>query len=104
LQVAQGVIGYFGRQSHSLVPVSRCPLAGEGINSVLAALSASRPFQTLLPMASAIELLENPNHNSIILLIHYQARPPIIRPTLSRALPLLEAVIFSVEGQARNVQ
>ena len=41
LQVAQGVVGYFGRQSHSLVPVSRCPLAGEGINSVLAELLKS---------------------------------------------------------------
>ena len=106
LQVTQGVMGYFGRQSHSLIPVSRCPLAGEGINSVLAALSASRPFQSLLSNASAIELLENPGHNSIILLIHYtrKTRPGDHQAArlLCQALPLLEAVIFNVEDQAKG--
>lgn len=106
LQVAQGVLGYFGRQSHSLVPVSRCPLAGESINSVLADLSASRQFQALLPMASAIELLENPGHNSIILIIHYtrKTRPGDHQAArlLCQTLPLLEAVIFNVDGQAKG--
>lgn len=106
LQVAQGVMGYFGRQSHSLIPVSRCPLAGEGINSVLATLSASREFHSLLSNASAIELLENPGHNSIILLIHYarKTRPGDHQAArlLCQALPLLEAVLFNVEGQARG--
>ncbi|MFA6284490.1 MAG: 23S rRNA (uracil(1939)-C(5))-methyltransferase RlmD [Desulfurivibrionaceae bacterium] len=106
LQVAQGVMGYFGRQSHSLIPVSRCPLAGEDINAVLAALSASREFQSLLSNASAIELLENPGHNSIILLIHYtrKTRPGDHQAAklICQALPLLEAVIFSVEGQAKG--
>ncbi|MHB8223288.1 MAG: 23S rRNA (uracil(1939)-C(5))-methyltransferase RlmD [Desulfurivibrionaceae bacterium] len=106
LQVAQGVMGYFGRQSHKMIPVSRCPLAGEGINSVLAALSANREFQSLLSNASAIELLENPARNSVILLIHY---PRKTRPAehqaaklLCQALPLLEAVLFNVEGQAKG--
>lgn len=106
LQVAQGRAGYFGRQSHDLVPVSRCPLAGEIINSVLADLSASRQFQSLLSMASAIELLENPIHNSLILLIHYtrKTRPGDHQAAqlLCQSLPLLEAVIFSVEGQAKG--
>ncbi len=106
LQVSQGRAGYFGRQSHDLVPVSRCPLAGEGINSVLADLSVSRQFQSLLSMSSAIELLENPAHNSIILLIHYtrKTRPGDHQAArlLCQALPLLEAVIFSVEGQTKG--
>ena len=86
LQVAQGMVGYFGRQSHNLIPVSRCPLAGEAINSVLADLSASRQFQSLLAMASAIELLENPAHNSVILLIHYTRKT---RPADHQAARLL---------------
>jgi len=106
LQVAQGVVGYFGRQSHSLVPVSRCPLAGEAINSALAELLKSRPFQNLMDLASAIELLENPVHNSVILLIHYtrKTRPAEHQTArlLCQTLPLLEAVIFSVEGQAKG--
>ena len=106
LQVAQGMVGYFGRQSHSLVPVSRCPLAGEGINSVLAELLKSRPFQSLMDLASAIELLENPVHNSVILLIHYtrKARPAEHQAAklLCQTLPKLAAVIFSVEGQAKG--
>jgi 23S rRNA (uracil1939-C5)-methyltransferase len=106
LQVTQGVMGYFGRHSHKLIPVFRCPLAGEGINSVLAALFASREFQSLLSNASAIELLENPGHNSIILLIHYtrKTRPGDHQAAklICQALPLLEAVIFSVEGQAKG--
>jgi 23S rRNA (uracil1939-C5)-methyltransferase len=106
LQVAQGVMGYFGRQSHSLTPVSRCPLAGEAINSVLAGLAASRQFQALLPMASAIELLENPARGSIILLIHYtrKTRPAEHQGAkrICQILPLLEAMIFSVEGQAKG--
>ncbi len=106
LQVAQGRAGYFGRQSHDLTPVSRCPLAGESINSVLADLSARVPFQSLLDLASAIELLENPAHNSVILLIHYtrKTRPGDHQAArlLCQALPLLEAVIFSVEGQAKG--
>ena len=106
LQVAQGVMGYFGRQSHNLIPVSRCLLAGEAINSVLADLSARRPFQALLDLASAIELLENPTHDSIILLIHYtrKTRPGDHQAAklLCQALPSLEAVLFSVEGQAKG--
>ncbi|MFA7384085.1 MAG: 23S rRNA (uracil(1939)-C(5))-methyltransferase RlmD [Desulfurivibrionaceae bacterium] len=106
LQVAEGRVGYFSRQSHSLTPVSLCPLAGEALNSVLAGLSARRLFQTFLNVASAIELLENPAHDSVILLIHY---PRKTRPTehqaaklLCQALPLLDAVLFSVEGQAKG--
>jgi 23S rRNA (uracil1939-C5)-methyltransferase len=106
LQVAQGVVGYFGRQSHSLVPVFRCALAGESINSVLAELLKSRPFQSLMGLASAIELLENPGHNSVILLIHYtrKARPAEHQAAklLCQTLPKLAAVIFSVEGQAKG--
>jgi 23S rRNA (uracil1939-C5)-methyltransferase len=106
LQVAQGVVGYFGRQSHSLVSVSQCPLAGEAINSVLAELLKSRPFQSLMDLASAIELLENPAHNSVILLIHYtrKARPAEHQAAklICQALPVLEAVLFSVEGQAKG--
>jgi len=106
LQVAQGRAGYFGRQSHSLVPVPRCPLAGEAINSVLADLSASRQSQPLLDLASAIELLENPSHDSVILLIHYTRKTRSgdhqAARLLCQALPLLEAVIFSVEGQSKG--
>ena len=106
LQVAQGRAGYFGRQSHSLIPVSRCPLAREPINSVLAELLKSRPFQSLLDLASAVELLENPVHNSVILLIHYtrKTRPAEHQSAklLCQALPKLAAVIFSVEGQAKG--
>ncbi|HIJ91429.1 MAG: 23S rRNA (uracil(1939)-C(5))-methyltransferase RlmD [Desulfobulbaceae bacterium] len=106
LQVAQGMMGYFGRQSHSLIPVSRCPLAGESLNSLLADLSGNRKFHSLLDLASAIELFENPAHNTVILLIHYARKT---RPTdhqtarlLCQGLPLLEAVIFNVEGQAKG--
>lgn len=106
LQVAQGRAGYFGRQSHSLTPVSRCPLAGEIINSVFADLSASKQFNSLLPMASAIELLENPGHGSVILLLHYtrKTRPADHQAArlLCQALPLLEAVIFNAADQAKG--
>ncbi|MBU2537146.1 MAG: 23S rRNA (uracil(1939)-C(5))-methyltransferase RlmD [Proteobacteria bacterium] len=106
LQVAQGRVGYFGRQSHSLIPVSQCPLAGEAINSVLAELLKSRQFQSLQSMASAIELLENPGNNSVVLLIHYtrKTRPGDYQAArlLCQSLPLLEALIFDVEGQAKG--
>lgn len=106
LQVAQRVVGYFGRQSHSLVPVSRCPLAGESINSVLAELLKNRPFQSLMALAPAIELLENPVHNSVILLIHYtrKTRPAEHQAAklLCQTLSKLAAVIFNVEGQAKG--
>lgn len=106
LQTAQGMMGYFGRRSHTLIPVAQCPLAGEATNLVLAELSASRPFQTLLDQASVIELLENPLHNSVILLIHYtrKTRPAEHHAVrlLCQTLPLLEAVLFSVEGQAKG--
>ncbi|OGR00952.1 MAG: 23S rRNA (uracil-5-)-methyltransferase RumA [Deltaproteobacteria bacterium RIFOXYD12_FULL_55_16] len=106
LQVAQGRAGYFGRQSHSLIPVFRCPLAGEAINSVFADLYASRQFQNLLIQASALELLENPAHGSVILLVHYnrKTRPADEQAArhLCQALPGLASVIFTVAGQARG--
>ncbi|OGQ88981.1 MAG: 23S rRNA (uracil-5-)-methyltransferase RumA [Deltaproteobacteria bacterium RIFOXYD12_FULL_56_24] len=106
LQVAEGRVGYFGRQSHSLVPVSRCPLAGEGINSLLVELLKSRQFQSILNLASAIELLENPAHNSVILLIHYtrKTRPAEHQAAklICQSLPRLAAVLFSVEDQAKG--
>lgn len=106
LQVAQGAMGYFGRQSHSLIPITRCPLAGEGINALLADLAVSRPFHSLLTLASAIELLENPGQKTVLLLVHYRRKT---RPgdhqsarLLCQAHPLLEAIIFDVEGQAKG--
>jgi len=106
LQVMQGRVGYFGRQSHSLIPLTQCPLAGEAINTVLADLLKNRQFQCIQPMASAIELLESPARNSVILLIHYtrKTRPGDHQNArlLCQALPLLEAMIFSVEGQTKG--
>ncbi len=106
LQVVEGRAGYFGRQSHNLIPVAHCPLAAEAINTVFADLTTSRQFQHLLSMASAIEFIENPAHASVILLIHYRRKT---RPAdhhaalhLCQTFILLEAVIFSVGGQVRG--
>jgi len=98
LQVDQGRVGYYSRQSHSLVQVSSCPLAGETINAALAGLLFERNFQILLDLAIAIELLENPSRGSVLLIIHYPRKP---RPAeyhaareICRRLPMVAALIF----------
>ena len=43
VHVEDGVIGFFRRESHRLIDIERCPIAGETVNRGLAELRTSRP-------------------------------------------------------------
>lgn len=104
LQVKEGVVGFFSRSSHAIVPVSRCLLARETLNQVLVELRGQARFQSLLAAASALELLEDLAMGQAVLLLHLsrKARPAEQKSAalLCQELPQLKAVIFAAPGQA----
>jgi len=102
LQVEEGRIGFFGRESHRLVPVRQCPLAGKTSNRLLGELAGNARFLKLMAHADALEILENPERGEALFLIHLQrkSRPADHQAaqSLCAELPLLAGVVFSAAG------
>ena len=71
----QGEFGFFRPESHVVVPVTACLLAGNELNMILKRLRASASFSGLLRHCRAFELLYNPEENHTILLLHYLRKP-----------------------------
>lgn len=102
LQASRGRLGYFTRHSHSLVPISFCPLAREVINTALSGLLGERNLQLLLELAVSVELIEDPSRDKVFLLVHYprKTRPAEHKAAreLCRNQAMVAAVIFNVEN------
>ena len=103
LQVVDGRMGFFSRRSHDLVAVRHCPLAGERPNQVLAALADHQSTHGLLAEATALELLDDPGLERLVLLVHAKsgvrkaARRAAV--TLCQEIPLITTVCFARQGR-----
>ncbi len=104
LHVRDGVAGYYARESHRLIPIRSCPLAGEASNRLLAELARNPHLLKLLAQSTGVELQENPEEKTVLLLLHQRRKERAAdrqaAQALSAELPLLAGVVFSVEGQA----
>lgn len=68
-------LGFLRFRSHQVVPIDRCLLAAEPLNTVLEELNESALFARLLPHTKELELLVNPKHNGVICLLHTTRKP-----------------------------
>lgn len=105
LQVNEaGKPGFFRRQSHDVIAVQGCLLAGPEINAILKLLHEESSAQTLLSMSSEVEILLNPHNSRTVLILHgaKKADPPVLQNAqeLCRKEKNLQGVVFSVKGQS----
>jgi 23S rRNA (uracil1939-C5)-methyltransferase len=70
-----GNLGFYRFQSHVLIPIKSCLLAGAALNLALDAIKRDADCRKLLSLASEVELQENP-HTGKIVVIFQMARKP----------------------------
>lgn len=72
LQVAaNGALGFYQSQSHTVEAIDHCPLARPELNAVLAQLAGNRNIAHLLRQSESLELILSPGDRQIYLLLHY---------------------------------
>ncbi len=94
LQIHDNTVGFLRFRSAEIVPITACLLAHPLINSVLESLLQSESFQILSAISKELELLYNPETNSVTLLFHGKRRP---RPTEQKRADKLVGTIDAVE-------
>ena len=76
LQVdAAGNLGFYRFQSHSLIPIKACLLAGAALNLSLHALKKDADSRKLLSLAAEVELQENPRTGQIVVIFQMGRKP-----------------------------
>ncbi len=70
-----GRFGFAAPRSHTLVPIDRCLVAHEALNTVLFRLQADISHQRLLVNCREVELLLNPISTGVVCLFHLRRRP-----------------------------
>ncbi len=76
LQVDKGgVLGFHRFQSHTLIPIAACLLAGAGLNHTLTALRTDHAGRQLCSLASEVELQENPRIGSTVVIFRLPRKP-----------------------------
>lgn len=104
LQVSDtGKPGFFRRQSHDVIPVQSCLLAGPEINAILKLLHDEPSAQALLSMISEVDILLNPHNSRTVLILHGAKKtgPHVLEHAqdLCRKEKTLQGIVFSVKGQ-----
>jgi len=99
-----GRAGFHRFQSHDLEPVTNCPLASPSINNALTGLLSSGSFRELLAESSSLELFDNTEDTSVVILLHFSHR---LRPRDMKLAGqvlaeternLVGVLLFSVQG------
>jgi 23S rRNA (uracil1939-C5)-methyltransferase len=99
---ANGDVGYRGRRSHGIVPISACPIAAPLL--VKAALAAAEVFRTLATVQwpAEISLFCNPDESALLATIvagqPAKARAEDFAQRMSERIPELVGVEFVTEG------
>ncbi len=71
LQVGpRGVVGFYQFRTHDIIPIEKCLLAGDAINTTLTALREKIDGRRLSEIASEIELQLNPETSRTVLIFH----------------------------------
>lgn len=103
LQVDErGRLGFRQFRSHTIVPVDRCIIAEEPINTSLEGLRHFADWHKLAPLAKEIELLLNPESQMVVCLIHFIRKPRpsdiVMANDIFNAVPSLERIFFLGEN------
>ncbi|MCP4340363.1 MAG: 23S rRNA (uracil(1939)-C(5))-methyltransferase RlmD [Desulfobulbaceae bacterium] len=72
LQVGdRGTVGFHRFRSHDIIPIDRCLLAGESINSTLTALQGHEDGHKLCELSTEVELQLNPETGKTVCIFHF---------------------------------
>jgi 23S rRNA (uracil1939-C5)-methyltransferase len=72
LQVGdRGIVGFHRFRSHEIIPIDRCLLAGDSINSTLTALQDHEDGQKLCELSTEVELQLNPETGKTVCIFHF---------------------------------
>ncbi|MBU1566116.1 MAG: class I SAM-dependent RNA methyltransferase [Proteobacteria bacterium] len=83
LQVEKGgMLGFHRFQSHSLIPITACMLAGATLNRALTSLRTEPDARKLTTLASEVELQENPSTGKTVVIFRLPRKP---RPAETQA-------------------
>lgn len=102
LQVGErGVLGFHRFQSHEIIPITNCLLAGDSINRAINSLQQSEEGASLCHLATEVEIQLNPVTDKTVLIFHFSRR---IRPADSKTAirfckenPEVERIFFTGE-------
>lgn len=82
-----GQPGFFQRRTNQVAPVTRCPVATDGINAVLAKIAINPLLRTFLKRtAKEVELVQCPKRGRITMLVH--AKKPFVAELRDQAAAL----------------
>jgi 23S rRNA (uracil1939-C5)-methyltransferase len=72
LQVGdRGIVGFHRFRSHEIIPIDRCLLAGDSINSTLTALQDHEDGLRLCELSTEVELQLNPETGKTVCIFHF---------------------------------
>lgn len=94
LQVHRRELGFHRFQSHDLLQVKACMLAGTNLNHCLTALRALPDGRKLTALATEVELQENPQSGKTVVIFHLPRKP---RPADIQAAERFGQNVQSVE-------
>lgn len=100
LQVGpRGMVGFYRFHSHDIIPIDRCLLAGDAINTTLTALRKHSDGRRLIKLSTEIELQLNPETGRTAALFHFLRK---VRPAdtesarrLCRDNAIVERIFFA---------
>lgn len=99
LQVGElGILGFHRFQSHEIIPIDSCLLAGNSINKAITSLQQREDGRRLCELSTEVELQQNPKIGNIACIFHFKRK---VRPAdekaaknLCRNVPEIERVFF----------
>ncbi|RUM35962.1 MAG: 23S rRNA (uracil(1939)-C(5))-methyltransferase RlmD [Desulfobulbus sp.] len=96
-----GRIGFFRKQTNSVVALSSCPVATKKMNAALAFVHNFSQTQATIAMYNELELLHSPAHDTITLLLaagKNQKTSPELLTALTNC-PEIDQVAFKIDGK-----
>lgn len=75
LKTVKNTIGFNRFRSHEIVPIKRCLLAPDTINSALELLPYTSGFHSLSTLTEEIEILSNPDDTALCLIFYIKRKP-----------------------------
>ena len=100
-----GLLGFYRRRSRSVVPVTRCLLATEGINNTLSHLAQKTDLALLARVATALTLSQCPASDRVFLMLHTKKQADTnILQTVTRMLAPQADFVLTHKGQGVHPQ
>ena len=85
-----GQLGFFKKRSNTFIPITKCPVASQGICSALAELNKNKILQVLAKTCPELELLESPTDRQVTLVLRGNNRKNLSSAVLQELTTIAE--------------